>query len=152
MSAVNPKFQPGIGQQAGMYHARKRNRLMPSVRNSLVAPAWGTITFPANPSNLATITIAGIVITFVTGTPSGSQVQIGMNLPTTLASLMAFLVVNPIAAASVSLSGNGVLVQSNKPADTTVTLAASAATVSSANLVPEQVRARPDMNNITVTP
>jgi len=152
MNAVNPNYRPVGAQQAGMYHARKRNRLMPATVNSRVAPAWGTITFPANPANLATITINGTVITFVSGTPSGAQVKIGADLPTTLTSLLTYIGANPISGAFVSLSGNGILVQSTKPADTTVTLAASAATVSSANLVPQIVRARPDMDHIGVLP
>lgn len=139
-------------QQAGLYFARKRNRLMPALRNSLVAPAWGTITFPSNPANTATITINGTVITFVTGTPSGAQVKIGATTADTIAALLTYLAANPIAAATVSGSGNGILVQSVKPADTTITLAASAATVSSGTLIPQQIRARPDMDHIGVLP
>lgn len=58
----------------------------------LTAPtATGKITFSANPANTDTITLNGTAITFVTGTPSGSQVQIGASLSATLASLLTFL-------------------------------------------------------------
>jgi hypothetical protein len=53
--------------------------------------ARGFATFSGNPANNDTLTIQGTLITFVTGTPVGSQVKIGVDLPTTLASLLAFL-------------------------------------------------------------
>lgn len=53
--------------------------------------ASGTVTFSANPSNADTLTIAGTAITFVSGTPSGSQVKIGATDLITAASLLAFL-------------------------------------------------------------
>ena len=127
---------------AGAYYARRRNRLMTAIIDDEASPAWGTIVFPANPSDTATIGINGTTITFVTGTPSGSQVEIGADLPTTLAAILAYIGANPIAGVNVSGSGNGLLVYSTALADTSVTLAASAATVSSANLVKQRVNAR----------
>jgi hypothetical protein len=60
---------------------------------SFAAPstAVGSAAFSGNPANLDTLTINGTVITFVTGTPVGSQVAIGGTLTITLASLLAFL-------------------------------------------------------------
>ena len=154
MGAIyNPpaKLTPAV--QAGLFNARKRNKLATGPVNSTVAPAYGTILFPANPSNLATITIGGTVITFVTGTPSGAQVKIADDLLDTLTALMVYLAANPLSNATVSISGtNSLLVQSIKPADTTVTLAASAATVSGSNLVPQIVNARFNANSIPVLP
>lgn len=56
--------------------------------------ASGTITFTGNPANNDTVTIAGVTITFVTGTPSGSQVKIGASQAATMANLVAFIVAN----------------------------------------------------------
>lgn len=53
--------------------------------------ATGTITFTTNPANNDTITIAGVLITLVTGTPSGSQVKIGASLVATIANIVAFI-------------------------------------------------------------
>lgn len=53
--------------------------------------ADGQIIFDTNPANLDTLTLNGVVITFVTGTPSGSQVQIGGSATLTMAALQAFL-------------------------------------------------------------
>jgi hypothetical protein len=53
--------------------------------------ATGTITFTTNPANNDTITIAGVLITLVTGTPSGSQVKIGASLVATIANIVTFI-------------------------------------------------------------
>ena len=53
--------------------------------------ALGNAIFSANPTAADTLTINGTVITFVAGTPVGSQVQIGATLAITLASLLTFL-------------------------------------------------------------
>lgn len=154
MGAIfNPPAKLTAAVQAGLFNARKRNKLATATVNSSVAPAYGTILFPANPSNNDTITVGGTVITFVTGTPSGSQVQIGSDLEATLDALLSSLAITPLSKATLGLSGtNSLLVLSTKPADTTVTLAASAATVSGANLVPQTVNARVNANSITVLP
>jgi hypothetical protein len=148
----NPPAKMTAAVQAGLFNVRKRNKLGTSAVNSTVAPAYGTITFPTNPANLATITIGGTIITFVTGTPSGAQVKIGTDTNATILALLTYLAANPIASVNVSGGGESILVQSIKPADTSVTLAASAATVSGANLVPQTVNARSNINNIPVLP
>jgi len=156
---LNPRYKPTPAQQAMMYYSRKTNRSNVAVVNSTVAPAWGTILFPGNPNPGDNITIAGTVITFVlpSPAPSGAQVAIAATLALTMANVLAYLALNPIATANVTVTGGsagagGLLVQSVAPADTSVTLAASAATVSSANLVPNKVRKRLDINSLTVTP
>lgn len=53
--------------------------------------AFGTITLSGQPSNGDTVTIKGTVVTFVTGTPSGNQVQIGGSTALTSAALQTFL-------------------------------------------------------------
>lgn len=53
--------------------------------------AVGYFNFAANPANNDQITLNGTAITLVTGTPSGSQVQIGADTTATLAALLAFL-------------------------------------------------------------
>lgn len=56
------------------------------------AQAAGTITLTGQPSNGDTVTIKGTAVTFVTGTPSGNQVQISAVDDThTAANLQAFL-------------------------------------------------------------
>lgn len=129
---------------AGAYNARKRNRLSTAVIDDLYAPAWGAIGFAANPSNGHTITIAGTVLTFVTGTPGTGQVKIAADLPGTIAATLVYLGTNPIAAAKVTGSGNGLLILSTAPADTSVTLASSNAngTVSNATLQRQKINAR----------
>jgi hypothetical protein len=141
-------------QQAGLFHARKRNKLMASVVDSATEPAWGSISFASNPLNLQNITINGTLLTFVTGAPSGSQAQIGTTLADTLANVVAYFAANPVTGvASITASGSDSLsVQSAAPADTTVTLAASNGTVSHPTLQKQKVRARTKLNSITVTP
>lgn len=56
--------------------------------------ASGTVTFSSNPANLDTLTIDGTLITFVSGTPTGSQVKIGSTAIDTAANLQAFLQVS----------------------------------------------------------
>ncbi len=53
--------------------------------------ASGTITLSGQPSNGDTVTIKGTAVTFVTGTPSGNQVQIAGSDTLTSAALQAFL-------------------------------------------------------------
>jgi len=64
-----------------------------------------------NPSNNDTITLGNVVITFVTGTPSGSQVKIGANINATLANLVTFVnsaaSLSGIMTAAVSASSGG---------------------------------------------
>lgn len=51
----------------------------------------GTVTFTANPTNLDTLTVNGVVITFVSGSPTGNQVHIGATDLITAANLLTFL-------------------------------------------------------------
>lgn len=53
--------------------------------------ASGTITLSGQPSNGDTVTIKGTVVTFVSGTPSGNQVQIAGSALLTAAALQTFL-------------------------------------------------------------
>ncbi len=53
--------------------------------------AKGTITFSALPSNNATLTVNGVEITLVTGTPTAGQVKIAATIAETVANLVAFL-------------------------------------------------------------
>jgi uncharacterized protein DUF3383 len=53
--------------------------------------ASGTMTLTGQPSNLDTVTVNGIVITFVTGTPVGNQVLIGTTSALTAVNLNTFL-------------------------------------------------------------
>lgn len=64
--------------------------------------ASGTITLSGQPSNGDTVTIKGTVVTFVTGTPSGNQVQIAGTALLTAAALQAFLA----ASADSNLAAN----------------------------------------------
>lgn len=66
------------------------------------ARASGTITLSGQPSNGDTVTIKGTVVTFVSGTPSGNQVQIGADATATAAALQAFLQ----ASADTNLAAN----------------------------------------------
>lgn len=140
-------------QQAGSYYARKRNRLATSLIDDLYAPAWGTITFLESPlpSNGDTITVNGTVLTFVSGGASGAQVHIADTLAEILYDVQAYFRRNPVSGVgSVTISENGLLVLSAAPADTTVTLAASAATVSHATLQKQQRYARVALGSQTL--
>lgn len=64
------------------------------------AQAHGTITLTGQPSNGDSVTIKGTAVTFVSGTPSGNQVQIGADTAATSLALQAFLA----ASADVNLS------------------------------------------------
>lgn len=122
-------------KQLGAYYARKRNRLSVLVDDK-AAPAWGTVTFPANPSAGHTVTLNGTVITF------GTTVTIGASLAATLAALVAYVVANPVTGLTVRASGNGLSVLSTTPGNNTITLAASNATVSGATLKRQKAHKR----------
>lgn len=62
--------------------------------------ADGSINFSAVPAANSTITINGVVFTFVTGTPTGNQIQIGASVSATLTN--AATVLNASADASVA--------------------------------------------------
>ena len=123
--------------QAGMFYARKNNRVNAAY---LVASALFT-----NPSNLDTITINGVVLTFVTGTPSGNQIKIASTVNATLLALQKFL--NDVSNAAtnslfVTVVANVLTIYSvpiNAPA---ITVTASAATVTAATTQQATTRAR----------
>lgn len=56
--------------------------------------AKGFIDFVSNPANGNTIVIHGSTITFVPGTPSGAQAQIGASTPITAANLVSYITTN----------------------------------------------------------
>ena len=56
-----------------------------------IGQAVGSITWTQNQIPGETIDLNGTVVTFVSGAPTGNQVQIGANLAATLASLLTFL-------------------------------------------------------------
>lgn len=127
---------------AGAYYARRKNRISTAVIDDPQAPAWGTISWPANVGNNETIHINGTLITFITGTPSGAQVKIGATLAATLTAALDYLDAHPISGVLVSGSGNGLLILSTAPADTSVALSASVGTVSHATLQKQTINAR----------
>jgi phage tail sheath protein FI len=57
----------------------------------LAAPASGQITFSREPGIGSTINFNGSIVTFVSGTPTGLQVQLSGDLETTLGRLLSFL-------------------------------------------------------------
>jgi hypothetical protein len=56
-----------------------------------IGNAYGSITWSVNMVQGETIDLNGTIVTFVTGSPSGNQVQIGANLAATLTNLVTFL-------------------------------------------------------------
>ena len=60
--------------------------LMGAPQSSTVK-AYGSFTFSAQPANNSTITLNGVTWTFVTGSPTGNQTQIGVDLDATLTAL-----------------------------------------------------------------
>ena len=106
--------------------------------------ASGTIFFASNPSNGDTITLNGVVITFVTGTPTGNQIQIGGSTGITIGlGLVPFLLASTNPALSVANyipTGGGSTATLNiyfkiaSAAGNAYTLAASVATPSGATL------------------
>lgn len=107
--------------------------LMGAPVTSGTVAASGTIVFSGQPAANATLTLNGIAWTFVTGTPSGNQSQIGANLAATLANLVTALnasAVPQIAAASYGQTGGTTLSVTHDtlgPAGNAFTLAAQPA-------------------------
>ena len=66
-----------------------------SVSAALPPTALGDFTFVTNPANADTLTLNGTSVEFVTGAPTGNEVQIGGTLALTLANLMTFLAGSP---------------------------------------------------------
>lgn len=77
-----------------------------------LAKAGGSIVFSAQPAVNSTITLAGTAFTFVSGSPSGNQIQIGASLTLTLDNAVTALngsAVPAIAAATYSKTGTDTL-------------------------------------------
>ena len=105
--------------------------------------ASGSITFSAQPAATSTITINGVAWTFVAGTPTGNQIEIGGTLAATLTNAAAALNASAspqVAAATYATSGGTtptITHDTAGPAGNAFTLAASAGsngTVSGATL------------------
>jgi Protein of unknown function (DUF3383) len=80
--------------------------------------AVGSATFSTQPANLDTLTLNGAAIEFVTGTPTGNEVQIGSTLAVTLQSLATFLnsSTNPdLTAASYLVVGDTLFITAIAP-------------------------------------
>lgn len=94
--------------------------------------AAGSITFSTQPAAGSTITIGGVLWTFVAGTPAGNQIEIGGTLGATLINVAAALngSASPqVAAATYATSGGTTLTVTHDtagPAGNDFTLAASA--------------------------
>lgn len=107
---------------------------------SAAVAATGTITFAANPTAGNTITINGVVFTFIAGASTATDINIGANLVATLAEAKAVL--NASTDASVDDAtydhngSNAITITHDTPGTggNSFTLAASAATVSGATL------------------
>jgi hypothetical protein len=95
----------------------------------------GTITFSGQPAVASTITINGVVFTFVSGAPSGAQIQIAATLTLTLDNMVSVLNASVNAAVddcTYSKVGTTILLATNDTAGAagnTFTLAASAASL-----------------------
>jgi hypothetical protein len=125
-------------QASGLYYARKRNRAA-VLAPELSAQASGSITFAVNPSNAATITIGGTVVTF------GFGVTIGAGRAATLVNLLAFLRASNdtnLVKATYGVTGNVLAVRAKARGVETLTLAASAATVSHGTVKLPQIKQR----------
>jgi hypothetical protein len=104
--------------------------------------ALGSLTFSAQPAASSSVTLNGTAVTFVTSSPTGSQVLIGSTLAVTLANLLTFL--NASSDAQVNkfdfyVAGSVLYVQASAPgpAGASLTIAAgsgSNATASGATL------------------
>lgn len=64
--------------------------------------ATGTITFSGQPANNSTITLNSVIWTFVTGSPTGNQTQIGVDLEATLTALASDLNASVVAGLTVA--------------------------------------------------
>ena len=102
----------------------------PTTAASVAASA--VIPFTAQPAANSTFTVNGTVFTFVAGTPTGNQVQIGANLAATLTNLATVLnasVVTQVALATYTASATALTIayKTLGPAGNAFTLAAQAA-------------------------
>jgi len=115
--------------------------------------ARGTMTFTSNPSNGDTATFNGATVTFVTSGATTNQVNIGVDLPTTLTSLLGVLQNSSSAGINsfyYVVNGHVLQIQAASPGllGNSLTIAASAATVSGPTLVGGST-ASPSGSNLT---
>jgi len=115
------------------------NRALIVGQSSGGARAAGSVTFAANPSASATVTIGGTAWTFVASGATGSQTNIGADLAATLTALATALNASAdtnIKKGTYVATATALLVFARAPgvAGNAITLAASAATVSGATL------------------
>jgi hypothetical protein len=85
--------------------------LVPEQFNNVAGPTPATVTatFVGQPAINDVLTIAATAVTFVSGTPTGTQVQIGSSLAITLSNLLTMLQTSAdsgLVKATYSLSGN----------------------------------------------
>lgn len=84
----------------------------------------GTISFSGQPANNDTVSINNTTITFVTGAPSGNQVQIAGSLAATITALVAFINTHFFLSTATSAASTVYLV-SSAAANVTINLAKS---------------------------
>ena len=102
------------------------------------ALASGTLTFAAQPAAASTVTIAGVVVTFVASGATGSQVNIGANPAATVAALQTYLAgvsTGAINNQTYAASGSVLTITAKTagPAANSVTLAAQASSNATAS-------------------
>lgn len=92
-----------LGDSVSVSHNKSlaATRIWGEVTTGSIA-ATGTITFTAQPANGSTITIAGVVYTFVTALTTGNQILIGATLANTLTAAAAAL--NASTSAVISMA------------------------------------------------
>lgn len=125
--------------------------MVPEQFNNVLGPvpATATATFSANPAAADTLTIGNTVVTFVAGSPTGTQVQIGATQAATIANLLTMLRASAdinLVKFAYSVSGSVLTVNASQYASTgsfagtggnalTIAKASTAITLSGATLV-----------------
>lgn len=114
-------------------------RVTSATPGTAVIAATGTITFTLNPSNNATITLNGTVVTFKTTAGASPEVEIGANLAATMTALLAILNASADAELvkftyAVDATTLFLTAATAGEAGNSLTIAASVATVSAATL------------------
>jgi hypothetical protein len=131
-SYLKRRFDSRGGLSAALRRATKTNKFRTVLVDDLASFATGNITFPSNPSNGDTVTLGGTVVTF-----GPANVHITGQLKDTLTNLVSFLSTSAdvnLIKCTYSMLSNVLTVKYKTPGVKTFTLAASAATVSSATL------------------
>lgn len=93
--------------------------LSPEQFNNIAGPvaASGAATFAGQPAANDVLTIFGTAVTFVSGTPTGTQVQIGASLAVTLSNLLTMLLATAdtgLVKGTYSLSGSVLSISANQ--------------------------------------